>query len=88
MARVTTLDKSWQDLMSLCGMEKELRTTNRHPKLLRHVSDEIDRLASGMGFSARQIVSREFRAVKNGDHIVRVIIEPAATGTKGTEGTD
>jgi hypothetical protein len=75
MPRTTDLDKRWQELMSLCGMEKEFRTGGRHPKLLRHVSAEIDRLAGTFGFSSRQIASREFRAEKHGDHIIRVIVE-------------
>jgi hypothetical protein len=73
--RTTPLDAQWQDLMSLCGREKQFRSEQRHPKLLRLVSAQIDEIAARMGFSARQIQSREFRAERVGDHITRVIVE-------------
>jgi len=60
--------------MSLCSKEKELLSTHAHPKLLRFVSKEVERVASGMGFSAGQIQKREFRAERDGEHIVRLIL--------------
>jgi hypothetical protein len=75
MARPSQLEKQWQELMSLCAKEMEFRAAERHPKLLRFVSKQIDQLGAEMGFSASQIATREFRAVRSGDHIVRVLIQ-------------
>ena len=71
--RPTELDRKWQELMSLCVKEKELTSARSHPKVLRLVSREIDRIASDMGFSPGQIQKREFRAERDGDHIVGII---------------
>jgi hypothetical protein len=72
MAKLTDIDKQWQELMSLCDMERKFGG-GRHPKLLRLVSRRIDDLARTMGFRPRQIETREFRAVRNGEHIVKII---------------
>jgi hypothetical protein len=70
--RATKLDAAWDDLMSLCAREKEYRDTQRHPKLLRFVSSQIDEIAAQIGFSRRQIDRREFRAERTDGHIVRI----------------
>ena len=75
MPRHSPLDKQWQDLMALCAKEAEFRAEDKHPKLLRFVSEQIDQLAAEIGFSDDQIKTREFRAVREGDHIVGPIIE-------------
>jgi hypothetical protein len=75
MPRTSPLDKQWQDLMALCAKEAEFRAGGKHPKLLKFVSEEIDRMAAEMGFSEDQIQTREFRAERDGDHIVRPIVE-------------
>ena len=75
MSRQGELDRHWQDLMSMCQREKEYVAEGRHPKLLRFISEQIDRLAADMGFSERQIRSREFRAAKDGEHIARLLVE-------------
>ena len=59
--------------MSLCGREREYQASGDHPKLLKLVSEQIDRLAADMGFSERQIKTREFRADKSDGHIVLII---------------
>jgi len=59
----------------MCQREKEYVAEGRHPKLLRFISEQIDRLAADMGFSERQIRSREFRAAKDGEHIARLLVE-------------
>ena len=73
LMRLTDLDRKWQELMSLCRKEKELVSARSHPKVLRLVSREIDRLASDIGFSPGQIQKREFRAERDGEHIVRIL---------------
>lgn len=75
MPHVTALDRQWQQLMALCENESKLREDGGHPRLLRHVSSEIDRLAGEMGFKPRQIVDREFRAHRKGDHILAIIAD-------------
>ena len=75
MPRLSQLDKQWQDLMSLCAKEAEFLAGEKHPKLLRFVSDQIDQIGAAMGFSHGQIKKREFRAERDGDHIVRPIVE-------------
>lgn len=69
------LENRWNALMSLCGKEREYQASGRHPKLLRLVSEQIDQLGGDMGFSERQIKTREFRAEKSDGHIVRIIGE-------------
>ena len=73
MPRITNLDKQWQQLMALCESESKLRTDGNHPRLVRHVASEIEQLATGMGFSPRSIASRDFRAEREGGHIVRIV---------------
>jgi len=73
MAKVTELDKQWRELMFLCERELTYRQRGIHPRLLSLVTPEIDALARRMGFSARQIHTREFRAERDGDHIVRIV---------------
>ena len=68
----TELDRKWDELMSLCRKEEELAAGD-HPKLLRFVGREIDRLATEMDFAPRQIAERRFRAERDGDRIVRVL---------------
>ena len=60
--------------MSLCGKEREYQASGRHPKLLRLVSEQIDHVGRDMGFSERQIRTREFRAEKSDGRIVRIIV--------------
>ena len=69
------LDRRWQDLMSMCTREQEYKTEHRHPKLLRLITQQIDRLAAEMGFSEQQIKRREFRASRDGGHISRVFTD-------------
>jgi hypothetical protein len=69
------LEKQWQDLMTLCKKEAELQEAGNHPKLLKLVSREIDDLARQLGFSERKIVTREFRAERDGERIVRLVTE-------------
>jgi hypothetical protein len=71
MPRVTPLDKQWEELMALCRHEAKLQTEN-HPKLLKFVSRQIDQLAREMGFTDKRIKTREFRAERDGRHILRV----------------
>ena len=71
---VTPLEKQWEELMALCRQEAKLQAEN-HPKLLKFVGQQLERLASEMGFSDRQIGTREFRAERSGRHIVRVAID-------------
>ena len=75
MSRPSSLDKQWQELMSLCAKEAEFLAGDKHPKLLRFVSEQIDQLGAEMGFSHGQIRTREFRAERDGDHIVRAMTE-------------
>jgi len=69
------LDRRWQDLMSMCRREQEYKTEHRHPKLLRFITQQIDRLAADMGFGELQIKRREFRASKDGGHISKVFTD-------------
>ena len=75
MGRDLQLENRWSALMSLCGKEREYQASGRHPKLLRHVSEQIDHLGRDMGFSERQIGTREFRAEKSDGRIVRIIAD-------------
>ena len=61
--------------MSLCTKEREYRADDSHPRLLRLVSQQIDELASQLGFSPQQISRREFRAERDGEHILRVLLD-------------
>ena len=81
--RKTPLEKQWDDLMSLCRKEAELHDAGNHPRLLKLVSREIDDLARTMAFDERQIVTRDFRAERNGDRIIRIVRGSVSAG--GTE---
>jgi AraC-like DNA-binding protein len=73
--RQPELDRQWDELMTLCAKEKEFKTGNRHPRLLKFVSPHIDELAKRMGFSDRQIARREFRAERVGGKISKIFTE-------------
>jgi hypothetical protein len=75
MRRDLQLENHWSALMSLCGNERLYQASGRHPKLLRLVSEQIDHLGRDMGFSERQIKTREFRAEKSDGRIVRIIAD-------------
>jgi hypothetical protein len=61
--------------MSLCTRERAYQVKNEHPKLLNLVRVEIDVLAAEMGFNQKQINSREFRAEKDGERILRLLVD-------------
>ena len=69
------LQRKWDELMLLCRREKEYRTANTHAKLVALLGNDIAELAAALGFSPRQIASREFRAEREGGRIVRLITE-------------
>ena len=75
MSKPTTLDVQWERLMSLCASESKFRAEGNHPRLLKLLKADIDQLAREMGFSERLIVTRDFRAERNGEHIARIITE-------------
>ena len=75
MPKLTSLDKQWQQLMALCESESSFRSKGRQPRLLKLIDSDIMQLAGEMGFSARRIASRDFRAERDGDHIVRIIAD-------------
>ena len=75
MPRETELDRRWRDLMGLCTKERDYRARNQHPRLLRHISQQIDELAVQMGFKEHHIKRREFRAEKDGEHILRLLVD-------------
>ena len=75
MPKVTALDKQWRELMSLCESEAKCRAAGNHPRLSKFLGKEIDELAAQMGFSARRIATRDFRAERDAGHIVRIIAE-------------
>ena len=75
MPRQTELDRHWSSLMSLCTKERDFKSNNLHPRLLHLVSGQIDELAAKMGFTPRQISTREFRAEKNGESILNLLID-------------
>ena len=74
MASVTPLDRQWEALMALCKQEARLQAEH-HPKLLKFVTQEIERLAREMGFTETLIKTRDFWAERVGRHIVRVATE-------------
>jgi hypothetical protein len=76
--KTTTLDKQWRHLMALCESESKFRAEGGHPRLLKLLKSDIDQLAAEMGFSARQIATREFRAARDGGHIVTIIPDTSA----------
>ena len=73
--RETVLDRQWDELMSLCKKEAEFKRDDRHPKLVKFLGDQIDKLARELGFRDYQIQHREFRAEKDSGHIVRFLTE-------------
>jgi hypothetical protein len=75
MSKPTTLDTQWQRLMSLCASEARFKAEGDHPRLLKLLKGDIDELAREMGFSERLIVTRDFRAERQGDHIMRIVTE-------------
>jgi len=75
MPKITGLDKQWQQLMTLCESESKMRNDGHHPRLLKLLDADIAELAAQMGFDARRIASREFRAQRDGDHIVAIITD-------------
>ena len=75
MPKPTTLDTQWQRLMSLCASEARFKAEGNHPRLLKLLKGDIDELAREMGFSERLIVTRDFRAERQGDHIMRIVKE-------------
>jgi hypothetical protein len=62
-------------LIALCENESKFRSEGSHPRLLQLVKTQIDELAGEMGFSQRCILTRDFRAERDGDHIVRIITD-------------
>jgi hypothetical protein len=75
MPKITDLDKRWRHLMTLCESESRMRKEGIHPRLLKLITSDIEQLGAQMGFDARRIASREFRARRDGDHIVEIITE-------------
>jgi hypothetical protein len=76
MARSTALDTQWQNLMSLCANEARLKANgDDHPKVMKLVNADIEQLAREMGFSERQIRTREFRAERDGRWITRIVAD-------------
>lgn len=73
MPKVTALDKQWQQLMALCEAEAKFRREGGHSRLLKLLAVDIEELARAIGFSPRRIASRDFRAERDGDHIVAII---------------
>jgi hypothetical protein len=73
--RLTELDRQWHELMALCAKEKEFLSARSHPRLVRLVTKEIERIAAEMGFAQGLIQRREFRAVRDGKHITNIIKE-------------
>ena len=75
MPKPTTLDTQWQRLISLCASEARFKAEGNHPRLLKLLKGDIDELAREMGFTERLIVTRDFRAERQGDHIMRIVKE-------------
>ena len=73
--KITPLDRQWQQLMALCESEVSLRANGHQSRLLNLVASDIERLALEMGFSARRIATREFRAERAHGHIVRIVAD-------------
>jgi hypothetical protein len=73
--RSTHLDRQWEALMALCRKEAELEREDKHPKLAKVVSDQLDQLARDLGFSEERIRQREFRAERDGPHIIRFLVD-------------
>jgi hypothetical protein len=75
MPRITRLDKQWQQLMALCESESKFRSEGVHSRLLKLVASDIEALAAEMGFSPHRIATRDFRAQRDGHHIVGIIAD-------------
>ena len=75
MPKLTELDRQWRELMSLCASEVKFLADGAHPKLSKLIGRQIDQLAREMGFKERTIVTRNFRAEQDGDHIVKIYAE-------------
>jgi hypothetical protein len=75
MPRITSLDKQWHQLMALCESESKFRSEGGHARLLKLLASDIERLAAEMGFSAHRITTRDFRAERDGHHIVGIIAD-------------
>jgi AraC-like DNA-binding protein len=75
MPKITPLDKQWAELMRLCEHENAYRRDRAHSKLQRLVAERIESLAKELGFSPTQTARREFRAERQGEHIVRIETE-------------
>ena len=73
--KISDLDRSWQELMFLCSKEEEYARDAIHPKLLAHIRRQIGKLAADMGFTPAQIRSRQFRAERDGQHILRILTD-------------
>jgi hypothetical protein len=75
MAKSTSLDTQWNHLMTLCSSEAKFSREGGHERLLKLLAADIEELATSMGFGRRQIATRDFRAERDGPHIVRIISE-------------
>jgi hypothetical protein len=75
MAKLTLLDKQWQELMTLCAEEAKYKADRTHPKLLKLIASRIESLAAEMGFGERRITTRDFRAERAAGHIARIIAD-------------
>jgi hypothetical protein len=75
MPKITHLDKQWRHLMTLCESESRMRAEGGHPRLLKLIASDIEEIGAQMGFDARRIASRDFRAQRDGDHIVAIVTE-------------
>ena len=73
--KIKPLEQRWQHLMSLCESESRYRTEGTHPRLQKLLASEIADLATDMGFSARCIATRDFRAERVDGRIVRILTD-------------
>jgi hypothetical protein len=72
----SALDHKWDDLMTLCRREAELKRSATHPKLLRLLSRQIDIAARSLGFGEEEVRLREFRAEKEEGRVIRILTSP------------
>jgi hypothetical protein len=75
MPRITSIDKQWQQLMALCESESKFRNEGGHSRLLKLLASDIEALATEMGFSPHRIATRDFRAERDGHHIVGIVAD-------------
>jgi hypothetical protein len=75
MPKPTILEKQWQRLMALCESESNFRSKGGHSRLLKLLASDIAQLAGEMGFSARRIATRDFRAKREGGRIVAIVVD-------------